>query len=90
MASLAGSNCVAFKSAGFSGISNRKVGQFQQCSQVSGIESGQLRPCFGLQCRSKSSFGSSGIRAQVATLEQVRNWSNPSCGSSCCDRYRSF
>ncbi|KAJ7945515.1 3-oxoacyl-[acyl-carrier-protein] reductase [Quillaja saponaria] len=74
MASLVGSNCVAFKSTGISGISNRKVGQFRQWFPIGGVESSQLRPCFGLQCRSKSSFGSTaatGIRAQVATLEQA-------------------
>ena len=68
MAALAGSNIVAFKSAAVSGkLGDRKVGQFRQWSPVSV----QPRPCVGLHSRRSSSFSSSGVRAQVATVEQA-------------------
>ncbi|KDP26763.1 hypothetical protein JCGZ_17921 [Jatropha curcas] len=73
-ASIAGSNVVAFKSAGISanfGTSGvRRFSQFQQWSPITrGV--GQLQPRFGLHFRSTRSFASSGIKAQVATAEQA-------------------
>ncbi|KAK3223573.1 hypothetical protein Dsin_010598 [Dipteronia sinensis] len=69
MAAVAGSNIVAFKSAAISRkFGDRKAGQFRhQWSPVSV----QPRPCVGLQSRRNSSFTSSGVRAQVATVEQT-------------------
>ncbi|TXG70705.1 hypothetical protein EZV62_005640 [Acer yangbiense] len=63
MATVAGSNIVAFKSAAISmKFGDRKSGQFRhQCSPVSV----QPWPCVGLQSRRSSSFTSSGVRAQV-------------------------
>uniref|UniRef100_A0A2N9FSW2 3-oxoacyl-[acyl-carrier-protein] reductase n=2 Tax=Pentapetalae TaxID=1437201 RepID=A0A2N9FSW2_FAGSY len=71
--SIAGSNVVAFKSvAKFGGSVDYKFGQFRQCSPVfAGFGSGQARPRVSLHCTSKTSFSSSGVRAQVATLEQA-------------------
>jgi len=76
MASIAGSNVVAFKSAAKFGGSvdcNKFAHQFRQWSPVcGGVGSGQARTRIGgLHCTSKSSFSSSGVRAQVATLEQA-------------------
>ncbi|KAF7839818.1 3-oxoacyl-[acyl-carrier-protein] reductase 4 [Senna tora] len=64
MASIAGSNCVAFKPAAVSSKfgDNRKVCHLRQWSPIHGAR---------LQCRSNSSFGLSGVRAQVATLEEA-------------------
>ncbi|XP_054806486.1 3-oxoacyl-[acyl-carrier-protein] reductase 4-like [Prosopis cineraria] len=66
MASIAGSNCVAFKEPvvlpKFGGFSNRKVAH---------LHASQLRPLSRIHCRSNRSFGSSVIRAQVATLEEA-------------------
>ncbi|KAK1576113.1 hypothetical protein Q3G72_011068 [Acer saccharum] len=69
MAAVAGSNIVAFKSAAISRkFGDRKAGQFRhQWSPVSV----QPRPCVGLQSRRSSSFASSGMKAQVATVEQT-------------------
>ncbi|KAK2636705.1 hypothetical protein Ddye_031497 [Dipteronia dyeriana] len=69
MAAVAGSNIVAFKSAAISRkFGDRKAGQFRhQWSPVSV----QSRPCVGLQSRRSSSLASSGVRAQVATVEQT-------------------
>ncbi|KAE8023638.1 hypothetical protein FH972_009313 [Carpinus fangiana] len=74
--SIIGSDVVSFRSAGISaklgGSSDRKFGLSRQWSPIpGGVGSGQLRHCAGLRCGSKSSFSSSGVRAQVATLEQA-------------------
>ncbi|KAI4336616.1 hypothetical protein L6164_015120 [Bauhinia variegata] len=62
MASVAGSNCVAFKTARladkFGGFADRKFGHLRQWSPIHGAKLSQL-PNFGVQYRSKSSFGSS-------------------------------
>ncbi|XP_034694701.1 3-oxoacyl-[acyl-carrier-protein] reductase 4-like isoform X2 [Vitis riparia] len=77
MAAAAGSAVITFKSTGGvvakpGGSADRRVATFQHCSPVSGgIGSAQLRASIGLQCRSRSSFASSGVRAQVATVEQA-------------------
>ncbi|OMO81430.1 Short-chain dehydrogenase/reductase SDR [Corchorus olitorius] len=73
MAAVAGSNVVAFKSVSKLGdCSDRKSVQFRQWSPISGgVGSVQARPCIGLQCRSRRSFASSGVRAQIATVEQA-------------------
>ncbi|KAI9169203.1 hypothetical protein LWI28_008867 [Acer negundo] len=69
MAAVAGSNIVAFKSAAISrNFGDRKAGQSRhQWSPVSV----QPRPYVGIQSRRSSSFASSGVRAQVATVEQT-------------------
>lgn len=69
MAAVAGSNIVAFKSPAISAGKSvdRKVGHLPQWSPVSV----QPRPCVALQSRRSSSFASSGVRAQVATVEQA-------------------
>ncbi|XP_071928489.1 3-oxoacyl-[acyl-carrier-protein] reductase 4-like isoform X1 [Coffea arabica] len=64
-ASAAGSAVLAFKSAATGGISDRKFAHFKQLSSPL-----QLRHSLSSQCRSISSFVSSGIKAQVATVEQ--------------------
>ncbi|XP_062157577.1 3-oxoacyl-[acyl-carrier-protein] reductase 4-like [Alnus glutinosa] len=74
--SITGSDVVSFRSAGISsklgGSSDSKFSLFRQWSPIpGGVGSGQLRPCAGLRCGLKSSFSSSGVRAQVATLEQA-------------------
>ncbi|KAK7306233.1 hypothetical protein VNO77_44159 [Canavalia gladiata] len=67
MASLAGSNCVAFRTANFGAAGNRKICQIRQWSPVMT----NLRPISGLHYRSNTSLSSSGVRAQVATLEEA-------------------
>ncbi|KAJ4839404.1 3-oxoacyl-[acyl-carrier-protein] reductase, chloroplastic [Turnera subulata] len=66
MAAVAGSNAVAFKPAGvsasFRSSPERRIAQFRP--------TGQALPRSGLQCRSRSSAASSGVRAQVATTEK--------------------
>ncbi|KAF5443517.1 hypothetical protein F2P56_036067, partial [Juglans regia] len=71
--SIAGSDVVAFRSAARFGCpGDRKFGQFRQWSPtLGGVRSAHARPCVGLRCRSKGSFTSSGVRAQVTTLEQA-------------------
>ncbi|ESR51348.1 hypothetical protein CICLE_v10032120mg [Citrus x clementina] len=72
MAAVAGSNIVAFKSAAASAkFGDRKIPQFRQWSpvQVKALP----RPSVELKRRWNSSFASSGIRAQVATIEQATN-----------------
>ncbi|KAG2702657.1 hypothetical protein I3760_06G100400 [Carya illinoinensis] len=71
--SIAVSDVVAFRSAARFGCpGDRKFGQFRQWSPtLGGIKSAHARPCVGLRCRSKGSFTSSGVRAQVTTLEQA-------------------
>uniref|UniRef100_A0A2P2K5L1 3-oxoacyl-[acyl-carrier-protein] reductase n=1 Tax=Rhizophora mucronata TaxID=61149 RepID=A0A2P2K5L1_RHIMU len=74
MAAVAGSNVVAFKSAGiladFGNSGDRKSSQFQQWSPItSGI--GQFHSRIGLRFRPCRSFASCGVRAQVATAEQA-------------------
>ncbi|XVF43775.1 hypothetical protein PTKIN_Ptkin02bG0067400 [Pterospermum kingtungense] len=73
MAAAARSNVVAFKSSAiFGGSSDRKIVQIWQWSPISGGTGlVQTRPCIGLHCRSRKSFASSGVRAQVATIEQA-------------------
>ncbi|KAF2286532.1 hypothetical protein GH714_017543 [Hevea brasiliensis] len=71
-ASVTGSNVIAFKSpeisANFGSSGDQRVAQVRQWSPItSGV--GQLQSRMGLQCRSRSSFGYSGVRAQVATAE---------------------
>lgn len=71
MAAAAGSAVITFKSTG--GVvakpgcsADRRVATFQHCSPVSGgIGSAQLRASIGLQCRSRSSFASSGSKLLV-------------------------
>lgn len=69
MASITGSNCVALRTSTVAVSGNRKIGQIRQWSPVLT----NLRSVSGLQYRSKSntSFNSSGVRAQVATLEEA-------------------
>ncbi|KAK4429716.1 3-oxoacyl-[acyl-carrier-protein] reductase, chloroplastic [Sesamum alatum] len=62
-ASTAGSAVVAFNSAG---ISHRKFASFRQVALPV-----KLPGSINLQCRSNGSVSSSGIKAQVATIEQV-------------------
>ncbi|KAL4279642.1 hypothetical protein GQ457_03G026460 [Hibiscus cannabinus] len=73
MASVAGSNVVALKSAArFSDCSDRKFVQIRQWSPISGGSgSVQARTSIGLHCKSRRSFASSGVKAQVATVEQA-------------------
>ncbi|XVF02687.1 hypothetical protein REPUB_Repub04eG0196100 [Reevesia pubescens] len=73
MAAVAASKVVALNStAKFGDCSERKFVQIQQWSPLSSeIGSVQTRPCIGLHCRSRRSFASSGVRAQVATVEQA-------------------
>ncbi|KAE8732080.1 reductase [Hibiscus syriacus] len=73
MASVAGSNVVDLKCAArFADCGNRKFVQIRQWSPISGgFGSVQARPSLGLQCKSKRSFASSGVKAQVATVEQA-------------------
>lgn len=72
MAAVAGSSIVSFKSAATSAkFGDRKIPQFRQWSpvQVKALP----RPSVELKRRWNSSFASSGIRAQVATIEQATN-----------------
>ncbi|KGN62361.1 3-oxoacyl-[acyl-carrier-protein] reductase 4 [Cucumis sativus] len=76
MAAVTGSSAVAFSKVGivgkFEGGVDRRASSVQQWSPIcNGAGSNQLRGCFGLQLRSKSSFASTGIKAQVATAEQA-------------------
>lgn len=64
MASLTGSNCVALRSVTFAAAGNRKITQIRHYSPLLN----HLRPVSGLQTRSNTSFNSTGVRAQVATL----------------------
>uniref|UniRef100_A0A2P2K5T1 3-oxoacyl-[acyl-carrier-protein] reductase n=1 Tax=Rhizophora mucronata TaxID=61149 RepID=A0A2P2K5T1_RHIMU len=70
-AAVAGSNFVAFKSAGISVNSGgRKTSQFRQWSPIaSGFRHVHSRVC--LPCCPMSSFATSGIRAQVSTVQQA-------------------
>ncbi|CAK7327410.1 unnamed protein product [Dovyalis caffra] len=66
-ASLAGSNVVAFKSAAHLATSaDTRIAHFRPFSPVSA----GVGPRISLQCRSRSSFASPGVRAQVATAEK--------------------
>ena len=67
MASIAGSSCVALRTANFASSDNRKIGQIRQWSPILT----NLRPVSGLRHRSNTPFSSSGVRAQVATLEEA-------------------
>ncbi|KAI3452619.1 hypothetical protein Pfo_009283 [Paulownia fortunei] len=67
VASAAGSAVVAFKSAG---ISHQKISNFWNISVSSPVK---LPGLLNLQSRSIRSFSSSGIKAQVATIEHVSN-----------------
>lgn len=67
MASLTGSNCVALRSATFAAAGNRKITQIRHYSPLLNY----LRPVSGLQTRSNTSFNSTGVRAQVATLAEA-------------------
>ncbi|XP_057430641.1 3-oxoacyl-[acyl-carrier-protein] reductase 4 [Lotus japonicus] len=68
MASLTASNCAALRTVNFA-AANRKIAQIRQWSPILT----HLRPLSGLRCGSNHSFSSSssGVRAQVATLEQA-------------------
>ncbi|KAJ9176226.1 hypothetical protein P3X46_011564 [Hevea brasiliensis] len=71
-ASVTGSNVIAFKSPGisanFGSSGDQRVAQVRQWSPItSGV--GKLQSRMGLQCRSRSSFDYSDVRAQVATAE---------------------
>ncbi|OVA15376.1 Short-chain dehydrogenase/reductase SDR [Macleaya cordata] len=72
MAAAAGSAAVAFSATGIPAKSSlsdsRKIVNFRP---ISGGESKLLRSFAGLQCRSRSSSASSGIRAQVAAVEEA-------------------
>ncbi|BAT86595.1 3-oxoacyl-[acyl-carrier-protein] reductase [Vigna angularis] len=67
MASIAGSNCVALRTANFAASGNRKVCQIRQWSPVLTNH----RSVSGLRHQSNAPFRSSGVRAQVATLEEA-------------------
>ncbi|XP_027902611.1 3-oxoacyl-[acyl-carrier-protein] reductase 4 [Vigna unguiculata] len=67
MASIAGSNCVALRTANFAASGNRKVCQIRQWSPVLPNH----RSVSGLRHQSSAPFRSSGVRAQVATLEEA-------------------
>ncbi|KAK7379549.1 hypothetical protein VNO80_05012 [Phaseolus coccineus] len=67
MASIAGSNCVALRTANFAASGNRKVCQIRQWSPVLTNH----RSVSGLRHQSNARFRSSGVRAQVATLEEA-------------------
>ncbi|KAK7312004.1 hypothetical protein RJT34_10531 [Clitoria ternatea] len=67
MASLAGSNCVAFRTPKFGISGNRKIGQIRHWSPIIT----NPRPVSGLRSGSNMSFRSSGVKAQVATLEEA-------------------
>ncbi|RYR35399.1 hypothetical protein Ahy_A10g050549 isoform C [Arachis hypogaea] len=70
MASLSASNCVAFRTANFSSSAaadNCKIGHLRQWSP---IPTKLYRPQ-GLRCGSNAPFRLSGVRAQVATLEEA-------------------
>ncbi|CAI0425705.1 unnamed protein product [Linum tenue] len=74
MAAIAGSSAVALKSAGTSAdfrssSGERSIGQFRPVS--SQVSSNLHAVRASLQCRSRSSVASSGVRAQVATAEQA-------------------
>ncbi|CAL5395997.1 unnamed protein product [Camellia sinensis] len=71
--SAAGSAFVAFKSTGiFAHSGNLKLANFQHCSPISSrVGSIQLRHSLNTHCGSRSSFASSGVKAQVATVEQA-------------------
>ncbi|PPR95056.1 hypothetical protein GOBAR_AA25611 [Gossypium barbadense] len=73
MAAVTGSNVVALKPAArLADPTDRKFVQIRQWSPISGgFGSVQARPCIGLQFQSKRSFASSGVKAQVATVEQA-------------------
>ncbi|KAJ8773654.1 hypothetical protein K2173_005900 [Erythroxylum novogranatense] len=72
MASVAGSNVVAFKSASFCGSSaDRRATRFAQWSPIFGGV-GQLQSrSVGHRCISGSSVAFSGIKAQVAAIEKA-------------------
>ncbi|XP_057949509.1 3-oxoacyl-[acyl-carrier-protein] reductase 4 isoform X2 [Malania oleifera] len=75
MAAATTGSPLAFKSAAIaekSGLSGRRlVAPFRHyCRVVSG--SYPLRARLGSQCRSRSSFASSGVRAQIVTIEQSK------------------
>ncbi|GMI75103.1 hypothetical protein like AT1G24360 [Hibiscus trionum] len=69
----AASGVVSFKPVSiFGDSSDRKFLPAQQCSPISvPIGSIQTRSYGGLQCRSRRLFASSGVRAQVAIVEQA-------------------
>ncbi|XP_014519060.1 3-oxoacyl-[acyl-carrier-protein] reductase 4 [Vigna radiata var. radiata] len=67
MASIAGSNCVALRTANFAASGNRKVCQIRQWSPVLTNHSSVS----GLRHQSNAPFRFSGVRAQVATLEEA-------------------
>ncbi|XP_059657747.1 3-oxoacyl-[acyl-carrier-protein] reductase 4-like [Cornus florida] len=71
-ASVAGSAAVVFKSAGVAEKSGLSGAHFRQCSFISGhAGSIKLPNRINLDCRSRRSFASSGVKAQVATIEQA-------------------
>ncbi|RDX94686.1 3-oxoacyl-[acyl-carrier-protein] reductase, chloroplastic [Mucuna pruriens] len=67
MASIAGSNCIALRTVNFGASGNRRIGQIRQWSPILT----NLRPVSSLSYRSNTSFSSSSVRAQVATLEEA-------------------
>lgn len=67
MASLTGSNCVALRSATFAATGNRKITQIRHYSPLLN----HPRLVSGLHSRSNTSFNSTGLRAQVATLAEA-------------------
>ncbi|CAN1847097.1 3-oxoacyl-[acyl-carrier-protein] reductase, chloroplastic [Linum perenne] len=73
MAAVTGSTSVVFKSAAFASSSgDRSINQFRNWSSVPVRASASLHVSrASLWCRSRSSVASSGVRAQVATAEQV-------------------
>ncbi|CAM8881349.1 unnamed protein product [Rhodiola kirilowii] len=77
MAAVTGSAVVGWKSV--QGLKKfDRVSQFGQLGFVSGgVGLNQARPCVRLQCRSMSAFASSGIRAQVAAVEQASTEAKP-------------
>ncbi|KAK7387568.1 hypothetical protein VNO78_28463 [Psophocarpus tetragonolobus] len=67
MASIAGSNCVALRTADLSVSGYRKIGQIRHWSPILT----DLRPVSGIRHRSITPFSPSDVRAQVATLEEA-------------------
>ncbi|KAL9665583.1 hypothetical protein QQ045_021004 [Rhodiola kirilowii] len=77
MAAVTGSAVVGLKS--IQGLKKfDRVSQFGQLGFVSGGAGlNQALPCVRLQCRSRSTFASSGIRALVAAVEQASTEAEP-------------
>ncbi|XP_020220893.1 3-oxoacyl-[acyl-carrier-protein] reductase 4 [Cajanus cajan] len=73
MASIAGSNCVALRTANFAASGNRKIGQIRHWSP---IPTNLRSVSSGLRFQSNAPFTSSGVRAQVATFQEAGTGAN--------------